>query len=180
MTEKPRHADTRSHFARDLVIWILGVAFFGALTFGLLAFFADPTTPIDSTGTSTTSSSTSTTATTPESTTTTDGSTSTTSTTVAVRPPSEVTVRVFNYPGGVPGAAGRLTQRLAQDGYRIMPATDYPDAEDPSRLWYRDGFAAEAAELLRFVPGARVEALPDESFSPGADVIIILGSDYEE
>lgn len=182
MTDQPRHADDRSHLVRDLLIWVGGVIFFAAITFGLLAFFSDPTTPADAgdgttTSTSAPEESTSTTIDGDSTTTTENGSTSTT---VPVRPPSEVTVQVFNYPGGVVGAAGRLTQQLAGEGFQILSASDYAAAQDPSRIWYRDGFAAEAAGLLSFVPGARVEALPDSSLSPAADIIIVLGSDYQE
>jgi hypothetical protein len=31
-----------------------------------------------------------------------------------------------------------------------------------------------------FVPGAQVEPLPEPDLEPGADVIIILGTGYEE
>lgn len=179
MTEKARHADDRSHLARDLLIWIVGVAFFAALTFGLLAFFADPTPPIASGDTTTTVPIASTTTTTIEGATTTtiEGATTTT---VAVRPPSEVTVQVLNHSEGIAGAAGRLTQRLAQEGYQILPASDFSPAQDPSRIWYRSGYAAEAAALLEFVPGATVEALPNPGLSPGADIVIVLGIGYEE
>jgi len=182
VTEQARHVDERSHFGRDLAIWIAGVAFFGAVTFGLLAFFADPTTPVAAGDGSTTSSSTTTTE--PDDTTTTEPADTTTTTevppTVPVRPPGEVTVLVLNHPGGMVGAAGRLTQRLAQEGYQIRPASDYQQTLDPSRIWYREGFAAEATELVRFVPGAQVEPLPNEALGPPANIIILLGPDYEE
>lgn len=183
MSDKPKHADDRSHLVRDLFIWIAGVAFFAALTFGLLAFFADPTTPgAEGTTTSTTSTSLpgSTTSTPPDGSSTTSVPPDGTSTTVPVRPPSEVTVQVLNYGEGIPGAAGRLTQQLAQEGYQILPATDFSPTQDPSRIWYRDGFAAEANELLEFVPGARVEPLPQPDLSPAANIIIVLGIGYEE
>lgn len=184
MTENARHADDRSHFARDLVIWIVGVAFFGALTFGLLALFADPT-PSANPGDGSTSTSAPTTTPPDDSTTTTDpdGSTTTTdpgSTTVPVRPPNEVTVHVLNFPGGIRGAAAALTQTLSQEGYQILPASDLRQDNDRSRIWYREGFAAEAAALLGHVPGALVEALPDNSISPAANIIIFLGPDFEE
>jgi hypothetical protein len=34
--------------------------------------------------------------------------------------------------------------------------------------------------LLEFVPGAVVEALPDDTVGEGADVVIVLGTGYEE
>jgi hypothetical protein len=51
---------------------------------------------------------------------------------------------------------------------------------DPSRIWYREGFAAEANVLIEFVPGATVEPLPDEALQEGADVVLVLGTGYTE
>jgi hypothetical protein len=81
---------------------------------------------------------------------------------------------------GLSGAAGRMTEQLDDAGYQTLPADDYEPEQDPSRLWYREGFSAEANELLEFLPAARVEALPDDGLAPGADVVMILGTGYEE
>ena len=186
MTDKGRHASNGGGaFYRDLAIMILGIILVGAAVFFLLVLFADgPDSATTTTGEpgSTTSAG--------QSTTTSDGSTSSTastsststtptSTAVPVRPPGEVRVVVLNSIG-LAGAAGRMTQQLDDAGYQTLPASDYSPEQDPSRLWYRVGFSAEANELLEFVPDARVEPLLDDSLQPGADVVMILGTGYEE
>lgn len=186
MTNKGKHASqTPGTFYRDLAIMILGIILVGAAVFFLLYLFADEpdtgpiaattTTTIEETttteegGTTTTSPETSTTTTAPE----------TTTTTVEVRPPSEVTVVVLNSMG-LDGAAGRLTSDLAEAGYQTLTPDNYEPELDPSRIWYREGFAAEAASLVEFVPGADVEPIPDETLEEGADVVLVLGTGYTE
>lgn len=179
MSDRGRHESSQTKFWKDLAIMIGGIAMIGALVFAILVALAD--NPIDATPTTSTPVA-ETTTTVPETTTTSDVTTTEpepTTTTVALRPPQEVTVQVLNS-GNIGGAAGRMTQRLAQDGYQIVAASDYSPSQDPSRIWYRDGFAAEAADLLRFIPIATVEELPDPSLGSAADVIIVLGTDYEE
>lgn len=179
MTSKGKHSsDGSGGFYRDLAMMIGGIILVGAAVFLLLFLLADnpsPTTtePLDTT-------------TTPELTTTTVGSTTSssttttpTTTTIPLRPPSEVRVVVLNSIG-LTGAAGRLTSELSDAGYQTLEADDYEPEQDPSRIWYRDGFAPEASELLAFIPGATVEALPDATLAEGADVVIMLGAGYEE
>lgn len=183
MTNKGKHASqTPGTFYRDLAIMILGILLVGAAVFFLLYLFADepatgPTTTTTTIAETTTSSADVTT------TTGTDGTTSTTaagtSTTVAVRPPSEVTVVVLNSMG-LDGAAGRLTSELSGAGYQTLTPDNYTPEQDPSRIWYREGFAAEAASLVEYIPDATVEPLPDESLQEGADVLLILGTGYTE
>ena len=183
MTDKGRHASNGGGaFYRDLAMMILGIILVGAAVFFLLVLFADgpesATTTTGEPGSTTTAG---------RSTTTSDGSTSSTSststtptsTTVPVRPPGEVRVVVLNSIG-LAGAAGRMSQQLDDAGYQTLPASDYSPEQDPSRLWYREGFSAEANELLQFLPDARVEPLLDDSLQPGADVVMILGTGYEE
>lgn len=81
---------------------------------------------------------------------------------------------------GVNGAAGRMTDRLEEAGYQTLNPDDYQPQQDPSRIWYREGFSAEANVLLDFIPGALVEALPDESLGEGADIVMVLGTGYQE
>jgi len=183
MTNKGKHASqTPGTFYRDLAIMILGILIVGAAVFFLLYLFADA----PATGPTTTTTTIPETTTTAESVTTTteDGATTTstlasTSTTVAVRPPAEVTVVVLNSMG-LDGAAGRLTSELASAGYQTITPDNYTQELDPSRIWYREGFAAEAAVLVDFVPGATIEPLPDESVEEGADVVLVLGTGYSE
>ena len=182
MTGKGKHASrTPATFYRDLAIMIGGILVVGAAVFFLLYLFADdpgtgPTTlPL---GAETTSTGGETTTTSPDITTTTVPAT-TTSTQVPVRPPSEVTVQVLNSIG-IDGAAGRLTSDLGAAGYQTVSPDNYEPEQDPSRIWYREGFAAEASRLLEFMPGATVEPLPDDTIGEGADIVMVLGTGYQE
>lgn len=183
MTNKGKHASqTPGTFYRDLAIMILGIIVVGAAVFFILYLLADqpvtgPTTT-STTVTETTSSDGDTTSTTGQ-----DVTTSTTlggtSTTVALRPPGDVTVVVLNSMG-LDGAAGRLNSELAEAGYQTLAPDNLTPEQNPSRIWYREGFAAEAAALADFIPDATVEPLPDESLQEGADVVLVLGTGYTE
>ena len=185
MTNKGRHASRGpGTFYRDLAIMILGILVIGAFVFLILYWIADSpdtgptsttlpavTSSTESPGDSTTSSS--------QQTTSTEATTTSTSTTVPVRPPSQVTVVVLNSIG-LDGAAGRLTSELGAAGYQTITPDNYEPEQSPSKIWYRDGFAAEATELLVFIPDADVEPLPDETAGTGADIVLVLGTGYEE
>ena len=73
-----------------------------------------------------------------------------------------------------------MTEQLEEAGYQTLPADDYSPEQDPSRIWYRPSFSAEANELLVFIPDARVEPLADPDLQPGADIVMVLGTGYEE
>ncbi len=181
---KGRHASASAgSFYRDLVMMVVGVLLVGAAVFLILYLFAgDP--DADAAGSTSSSQGTtttvvdSTTSTDPEPTTTTTSPAST-STTVPVRPPGEVRVVVLNSVG-LAGAAGRMTQQLADAGYQTQEAGDFQPLQDPSRIWYREGFAPEGNALLDLLPDALVEPLPDPTLETGADVIVVLGAGYEE
>jgi cytoskeletal protein RodZ len=183
MTNKGKHASqTPGTFYRDLASMILGILLVGAAVFFLLYLFADE----PATGPTTTSTTVASTTSTVGGTSTTDDSSSTTSTldttsstSVAVRPPAEVTVVVLNSMG-LDGAAGRKNTELAEAGYQTITPGNYEPEQDPSRIWYREGFAPEAAVILEFLPGADVEPIPDESIGEGADVVLVLGTGYSE
>lgn len=184
MSSRGKHASGDSGaFYRDLIIMILGIILVGAAVFLILFLIADgpeagPTTiaaPDTSTSTSTTEAATTTTT---QPTTTTTTAPSTTST-VPVRAPSEVRVVVLNSIG-IDGAAGRMTDRLDEAGYQTLTPDDHEPEQDPSRIWFREGFSAEANVLLDLLPGALVEPLPEESLAEGADVVMVLGTGYEE
>lgn len=183
MTNKGRHASqTPGTFYRDLAVMILGIIVVGAGVFFLLYLFADE--PVTGpTTTSTTVAETSTTSDGVTSTSQDDLSTSTTvggtTTTVALRPAADVTVVVLNSMG-LEGAAGRLTTDLANAGYQTLTPDNFTPEQDPSRIWYREDFAAEAAALADFVPGANVEPLPDDALQEGADVVLVLGTGFTE
>lgn len=185
MTEgKGKHESGSSRgFYRDLAMMVLGILALGGAVFFLLFLLADnpdgnpSTTPVAAETTVT--SAPSTTASTAETTSTSSTTTTPASTTVPVRPPEEVRVVVLNSMG-LAGAAGRMTERLEEAGYQTLQADDYDPELDPSRIWYREGFSAEANLLLEFLPDAVVQPLEEEDLQEGADVIMILGSGYEE
>lgn len=185
MTNKGKHASqTPGTFYRDLAIMILGILVVGAAVFFLLYLFANQPTTGPTTTTTTTVAETTTTADGATTTTTGDTDTTTTtpsdtSTTVEVRPPSEVTVVVLNSMG-LDGAAGRKTTEISEAGYQTLTPDNYTPEQDPSRIWYREGFAAEASRLVELLPGATVEPLPDETLQEGADIILVLGTGYTE
>lgn len=187
-----RHSsDSSAGFYKDLGMMILGIILVGAAVFLVLYLLAG-----DEAGTGTTTepaaleTSTTALATTDPGPTTTVGADSTStsaagstsspdSTDVPVRPPSEVTVVVLNSIG-IQGVAGRLTVDLVEAGYQTLEPSNYEPEQDPSRIWYRGDFSPEANELLEFVPDARVEPIPDEELESGADIVIVLGTGYEE
>lgn len=181
---KGKHADSGGLFYRDLAFMILGILGVGLLVFFALFWLVGDGSASETTDeaamTTTTSTAVPTTATSttiPETTTTT--SDVVTTTTVPVRPPEEVRVVVLNSIG-VAGAAGRFTETLEEAGYQTLQASDYEPEQDPSKIWYREGFSAEANEILEFLPGADVEPLHDEELQPGADIVVVLGTGFEE
>jgi len=185
MTEgRGKHESGSSRgFYRDLAMMVLGILALGGAVFFLLFLLADnpdgnpSTTPVAAETTVTSAPSTS--ASTAETTSTSSTTTTPASTTVPVRPPEEVRVVVLNSTG-LAGAAGRITERLEEAGYQTLQADDYDPELDPSRIWYRESFSAEANLLLEFLPDAVVQPLEEEDLQEGADVIMILGSGYEE
>ncbi len=183
MTNKGKHASQNpGTFYRDLAIMILGILLVGAAVFFLLYLFADEPATGPTTTSTTVASTTSTdgdTSTTDDSSTTTSTLDTTSSTTVDLRPPAEVTVVVLNSMG-LDGAAGRKTTELTEAGYQTITPGNYEPEQDPSRIWYREGFAPEAAVILEFLPGADVEPIPDESIGEGADVVLVLGTGFSE
>ena len=180
MTNKGKHStQTPATFYRDLAIMVLGILVVGAAVFLILYLLADEPATGPTTTTTTIATTTTTSATTS---TTADGSTTTTvspSTTLELRQPAEIAVVVLNSIG-IDGAAGRLTADLAAEGYQTLTPDNYQPEVDPSRIWFREGFAAEASRIVDFIPGATVEPLPDDSVAVGADIVIVLGTGYGE
>ena len=185
MANKGRHAGEDENFYRDLAIMVAAIVGVGALVFFLLFVFAGDTVAETTTTSSTTSTSTSTTV--GESSTTeptVETSTTTTSTPIPVRANEDVRVVVLNSVA-ISGAAGRFTQTLAELGYQTLQADDFRPEQDPTRIWFRDGFSAEANTLAEFMLGdsgteTLVEPLPDETLKPGADLVVVLGTGYQE
>ncbi|HEU4915876.1 MAG TPA: LytR C-terminal domain-containing protein [Acidimicrobiia bacterium] len=186
---KGRHAaETSSSFYRDLTMMVLGIALVGAAVFLLLYLLAgDPEAEAGATTDSGSTTSTERASSEPIATTSTSSPPTTTpastaapaTTAVPVRPPQEVRVVVLNSIG-LAGAAGRKTQELADAGYQTQQAEDIEPQQDQSRVWYREGFAAEANALLQFLPGALVEPIPDPELQTGTDVVLVLGAGYIE
>ena len=185
MSSKGRHSGDGGSFYRDLVIMVLAILAVGALVFFLLFVFAGDTASITTTTSSTTTTLTSTTlGDTSTSVVDTTSSTTTTSTTIPVRANEDVRVVVLNSIG-VAGVAGRFTQELADLGYQTLQADDYRPEQDPTRIWFREGFSAEANQLAQYMledsgTETLVEPLPDETLKPGADLIVVLGTGYQE
>jgi hypothetical protein len=181
---KGRHADSGGLFYRDLAFMVLGILAVGVVVFFALFWLvgdgSTTETTVEAAPTTTTSTvvPTTVTSTTIAATTTTTSDVVTT-TTVPLRPPEEVHVVVLNSIA-VAGAAGRFTETLEEAGYQTLPASDFEPEQDPSKIWYREGFSAEANTMLEFLPDADVEPLPDEELQPGADVVVVLGTGYEE
>lgn len=167
---------------------VLGIALVGAAVFLLLYLLAgDPEAEAGATTDSGSTTSTERASSEPIATTSTSSPPTTTpastaapaTTAVPVRPPQEVRVVVLNSIG-LAGAAGRKTQELADAGYQTQQAEDIEPQQDQSRVWYREGFAAEANALLQFLPGALVEPIPDPELQTGTDVVLVLGAGYIE
>ena len=182
MANKGRHAGEDGNFYRDLVIMVLGIVGVGALVFFLLFLFAGDTVSETTTTSSTTSTTTSTTV--GESSTTEPTVETSTTTTVPVRANEDVRVVVLNSVA-ISGAAGRFTQVLADLGYQTLQADDFRPEQDPTRIWFREGFSAEANTLAEFMledsgTEVLVEPLPDETLKPGADLVVVLGTGYQE
>lgn len=186
MSDKGRHeSGSPGGFYRDLAMMVLGILGLGAAVFFLLFLLAgEPgtsatTTPLAVETTVTTAPPT--TESTAAAVTSTTNTTVPTTTTIPVRPPEEVRVVVLNSMG-LAGAAGRMTEHLEEGGYQTLEADDYEPELDPSRVWYREGFSVEANVLKeQYMPEETVvQPLEDEDLQPGADIILILGSGYEE
>ncbi len=179
-----RHsAESTGPFYRDLTMMVVGIVLVGAAVFLLLYLFAGDPDPVAGETTIPATTASSAVPSSGPSTTTTVADTTTvpadTTTTVPVRSAQEVRVIVLNSIG-LDGAGGRKTQQLADAGYQTQQADDLETAQDASRVWYREGFAAEANALLQFLPGALVEPIPDPEVGAGADVVLVLGAGYTE
>ena len=176
-----RHsADSSAGFYKDLALMILGILLIGATVFLVLYLVVgvgDSAPPSTTISPSTTLAEVTTTTT--EVNTTPAPTTSTTTTTaVPLRTPAEVRVAVLNSVG-VAGAAGRFTTVLTDEGYQTLQAGDYQPEQDPSRIWYQEGFSVEANALLEYLPDALVEEIPDPDLRSGADIVVVLGTGYD-
>ena len=94
-----------------------------------------------------------------------------------VRPPSQVGVLVLNATSAA-GLAGRLTDQLADMGYRTVPPDNHPENLDSSIIWYVEGYDREAAVLSEQVPDAEPVLFPGDA--PRAPITVVLGASYRE
>ena len=101
----------------------------------------------------------------------------TTSTLPPVRDPERLTVLVLNSTR-VAGLAGRVTERLADLGYRTLDPENHPEALATSVIWYVEGFRREAEVLAGAVPDAGIE--PFGGDDPQAPLTVVLGASYSE
>lgn len=94
-----------------------------------------------------------------------------------VRAPSQVGVLVLNATS-VGGLAGRLTDQLADLGYRTAPPDNHSENLDTSVIWYVEGYDREAAILAEQVPEAELLLFPGDA--PRAPITVVLGADRRE
>lgn len=104
--------------------------------------------------------------------------------TSTARPNSQVTILVANGTD-ISGQAGRLTDRLRNQGFNSQPAKN-ADAQATSTIFYRPGFAVEA-EVVRETLGSLTTPVspmpvPDPSIGTdidlgNVDVLILVGND---
>ena len=81
---------------------------------------------------------------------------------------------------GVAGAAGRLTAKLAEAGYTVLPAGNAPARYATSAVYFQDGWQDRAEEILQIVELEEIEqvsAMPQQFVSPGASVVVLIGRD---
>ena len=113
------------------------------------------------------------------STTTTTSSTTTTTTAAVAESPATLQVQVLNG-SGVAGAAGRMTDKLSEAGYVVLPASNAPERYRSSAFYYQEGWRDRAAEILAAAEIEEIEAptaMPQQFASEDAAVIVLLGTD---
>ena len=94
-----------------------------------------------------------------------------------VRAPAQTGVLVLNATS-VGGLAGRLTDQLADLGYRTVPPDNHTENLDTSVIWYVEGYDREAAILAEQVPEAELLLFPGDA--PRAPITVVLGADRRE
>ena len=111
--------------------------------------------------------------------TTTSAEPATTTTTTVVESPVTLQVQVLNG-SGVAGAAGRLTAKLAEAGYTVLPAGNAPERYRSSAVYYQEGWQDRAEEVLAAAEIdeiERVSAMPQIFVSEQAAVVVLIGRD---
>ena len=93
--------------------------------------------------------------------------------------PVTLQVQVLNA-SGVAGAAGRLTNKLAEAGYTVLPAGNAPERYATSAVYFQDGWQDRAEEILQIVELEEIEqvaAMPQIFVSEQAAVVVLIGRD---
>jgi len=81
---------------------------------------------------------------------------------------------------GVAGAAGRLTAKLAEAGYTVLPAGNAPQRYATSAVYYQDGWQDRAEEILLAADIEEIDAptpMPQQFATEDAAVVVLLGTD---
>ena len=81
---------------------------------------------------------------------------------------------------GVAGAAGRLTAKLAEAGYTVLPAGNAPQRYATSAVYFQEGWQDRAEEILAAteIDGIeQVSAMPQVFVSEQAAVVVLIGRD---
>lgn len=98
-----------------------------------------------------------------------------------LRPPTQVSVIVFNA-ARKPGLAGQVTESIRQLGYQTLEPSNLPQQPD-TIVYFKPGFDGEAAALApKISPTAHTEPEPDPSSitgAEGADLVVTLGTDFD-
>ena len=109
--------------------------------------------------------------------------TTTTSTTTSVPSVTDLRVQVLNG-SGIPGAAGRLTARLEEAGWDMLPAGNAPRRYSASAVYYsHDVLEDQAAEIAVDTGVGGVVSLAMPSPAPfvvegaGVYVVVLIGAD---
>ena len=103
----------------------------------------------------------------------------TTTTTTVVESPVTLQIRVLNG-SGVAGAAGRMTDKLSQAGYVVLPPANAPQRYSSSAVYFAEGWQDKAEEILRAAEIDEIDAptaMPQQFASPDAAVVVLLGTD---
>ena len=78
------------------------------------------------------------------------------------------------------GAAGRLTNKLAEAGYVVLPAGNAPQRYSSSAVYFQEGWEDRAEEVLAATEIDGIEqvfAMPQQFLSPDASVVVLIGRD---
>lgn len=106
----------------------------------------------------------------------------TTSSTVPLKPPSQVTVRVVNASNPALTLGGDATAKLATAGYKTQGAMDVT-VQPASAVLFTEGFEGEATEIANAlgIASGQVQPMPNPppTGANGVVVLVQLGQDFK-